>query len=207
MLYSFELIGVAIAAFSGVLAARGKQIDLFGVIVLSAVTAFGGGTVRDVILGSYPIFWIEDEAFLVVSLSTALVAFFVSRKGRLLPEPIFQIADAAALALFAIIGAEKTFLITNKPLITITMGVVTGTVGGLLRDVFVGQIPMVFRKEIHLYATAAFLGAGLYLASTLLGFGSIPSFGLGVLVTFLVRMAAIRYRISLPVFVEKDQNK
>ncbi|BDA80783.1 hypothetical protein LPTSP3_g37130 [Leptospira kobayashii] len=207
MLYSFELLGVAIAAFSGVLAARGKQIDLFGVIVLSAVTAFGGGTVRDVILGSYPIFWVEDETFLVVSLLTALIAFFVSRKRKLLPDPIFLIADAAALALFAIIGAEKTFLITNKPLITVTMGVVTGTVGGLLRDVFVGQIPMVFRKEIHLYATAAFLGASFYLAASLLDFNSILSFGGGVFITFVVRLAAIRYQISLPVFVEKGKDQ
>jgi len=199
MQYVLEHFGVGVAAITGVLAARGKQVDLFGVIVLALVTAFGGGSLRDILLGEVPVFWIRDPNFLLNASAVALLAFFVARVHEFRLKAL-QVADAFALALFTTIGAEKALTAGVAPSIAVAMGVVTGVVGGIMRDVLTGEIPLVFRREIYLYATAALCGAVVFvLLNRWLAQPQINMI-LATVTTLVLRLAAIRWKLGLPVF-------
>src|SRR5882672_8636363 len=133
MQYVLEHFGVAVAAITGVLAARGKRVDLFGVIVLALVTAFGGGTLRDLLLGDTPVFWIRDPNFLLSATAVAVASFFAARFHEF-PLAVLLVADAFALALFTMIGVKKALAFQMAPSIAIAMGVITGVVGGIIRE-------------------------------------------------------------------------
>jgi uncharacterized membrane protein YeiH len=204
MQYFLEHFGVSVAAITGALAARGKQVDLFGVIVLALVTAFGGGTIRDVMLAQVPVFWIQDASFLINAFVTAVVTFYLIRFHEL-PATVLMVADAFALALFTMIGTGKGLAHAEAPSVAIAMGVITGVAGGILRDALIGEIPLVFRREIYLYATAAFAGACVYV---LLGrWWPHPQANLilGTTATLGLRLAGIRWKITLPVFRPKAE--
>lgn len=198
-----EFAAVAVCAVSGVLAAAGQRFDLFGILVLAMVTAVGGGTIRDICLGSYPIFWIRNPDYILTALSAAMVTFVTARFFKM-PHRFLLIADAFGLALFAIVGAEKALVLQSSGLIAILMGVVTGVAGGVLRDVLRREVPLVFRPEIYLYATAATAGAGLFvgLRAWLPGFPYAAISGMGL--TLVLRLSAILFRLRLPVFQTRD---
>jgi uncharacterized membrane protein YeiH len=205
MQYLLEHFGVAVAAITGVLAGRGKRVDLFGVIVLAVVTAFGGGTVRDLCLGSTPVFWIADPRFLLNAAGVGVLAFFAARFRRF-PESVLLVADALALAFFTMVGAKKSLLLGTGPTIAVAMGVITGVVGGVIRDVLTGEIPLVFRQQIYLYATAALVGALVFV----LLHRWVPELRFNLLVgaatTLGLRLGAIRWKLSLPEFEPVEQN-
>lgn len=199
MQYFLEHCAVAVCAITGVLAGKGKQLDLFGVVVLALVTALGGGTVRDLMLGVSPNFWIADPHYVHTAVAAALVTFVVARFWEL-PQAVLLVADAFGLALFTMIGVEKSLACWVSPTIAIFLGVVTGVGGGLMRDVLTGEIPLVFRKAIYLYATAAFCGAGLFVLLERFLPGR-PSHRLVAIATILLlRLAAIRWKLGLPMF-------
>lgn len=152
-----EHFAVAVSAISGVLAARGKRVDLFGVMVLALVTAFGGGTVRDLFVGERPV-WILEPNFMLNASAVAVVTFFV-RRLRELPVKFLLVADAFALALFTIVGTRKGVALHLAPPVAVLLGVVTGVAGGIIRDVLTGEVPLVFQPQIYLYATASLAGA------------------------------------------------
>jgi uncharacterized membrane protein YeiH len=206
MRYFLEHIGVAVAAVTGVLAARGKRVDLFGVVVLAWVTAVGGGTLRDCALGSLPVFWVRDSSFVITAVGTALGVFVIARRYQL-PVSGLQVADAFALALFTMVGQGKALELGATPAIGVVMGVITGVAGGVVRDLLLGEIPLVFRPEIRLYATAAILGATVYQISG--EWLSAPEIRLwvGLISTLLVRLAGIRWGLSLPVFQDSGPEK
>ncbi len=197
-----EQIAVSIAAITGVLAARGKEIDLFGVLVLALVTAFGGGTVCDVLLGNLPVFGMVDQSFILNGAITAVITFYLVRY-RELPVNALLVADAFALALFTMVGTRKGMNFSIPPTMAIMMGVITGVAGGILRDLLIGEIPMVFRREVYLYATAAFGGAIMYVCLQSLSVGNDANAIASVLVTLVLRLAGIRWRIRLPMFRPK----
>jgi uncharacterized membrane protein YeiH len=207
--YFLELLAVAVAAVSGVLAGRGKQVDLFGVLVLALVTAFGGGTLRDLMLGDLPVAWIRDQNYIFIASIAALVTFFTARFLEF-PRLILLIADAFALALFSAIGARKALGFEVAPVIAVAMGVITGVAGGMVRDVLTGEIPLVLRAGIYLYATASMLGASvLVLLSRTSPLTSQTCMLAGIFVTLILRLASIRWRLVLPVYlprlpIEKD---
>lgn len=195
---ALEHAGVAVSAISGVLAAKDKRIDLFGVLVLALVTAFGGGAARDVLVGDTPIVWLRSPALLTSATITALLTFFIARAVRL-PERALIVADAFALALFTIIGAQKGLAFGIAPPGAVLLGVMTGVAGGILRDVLTREVPFVFRPEIRLYATAAIAGAAVFvLAAAPLGEAAAMLLGSGTIVG--LRLAAMRWKLSLPVF-------
>ncbi len=196
---ALEHTGIAVAAITGVLAAKGKRIDLFGVTVLALVTAFGGGTVRDVLAGDLPPIWLRTPWYLLNGCVAAAATFFIVRL-RPLPGNVLLVADAATLALFTMLGARKGVLFGFTPSVCILLGVVTGVAGGIVRDVLLGEVPLVFRPEIHLYATAALCGAGVYVGLSSLGLGVPENTFLSASLVFLLRLAAIRWKISLPMF-------
>jgi uncharacterized membrane protein YeiH len=203
MQYLLEHLGVAIAAITGVLAARGKKVDLFGVIVLAVVTAIGGGTVRDLCLGSTPVFWIQDARYLWNAAGVAVAAFFVARFHEFRGTAL-QVADAFALAFFTLVGVKKSLLLGMSPAISITMGVITGVVGGVLRDVLTREIPLVFRQRIYLYATAALLGAAVFVLLDRWLPHDRANMVIALATILGLRLGAIRWKLSLPEFEPKE---
>lgn len=194
---------MCVAAITGVLAARGKQVDLFGVLVLAVVTAFGGGTIRDLVLGSVPVFWVQHPGFIINATLTGVVTFYLVRYHEL-PTSVLMVADAFVLALFTIAGARKALAFDVQAPIMIALGVVTGVAGGILRDLLIGEIPLVFRREIYLYATAAFFGASVFVGLFMVSGDPRLSAGFGTAATLLLRLAGIRWRIALPMFRPKN---
>jgi uncharacterized membrane protein YeiH len=196
MRYLIDLAGVAVFAISGLLAAGRKGLDLLGVAVIAVVTAIGGGTLRDVLLDRHPIFWIANPVYLWVILAATVVTlgyvriWIASRRALL-------VADALGLAFFAIGGVEIAQQTGHSDLIAVLMGTITGCAGGVIRDVLLGEIPLIFRPG-RLYATAAIVGASLYVL--LAGHGvareAAAMAGMGVIAA--LRLGAIYWRLELP---------
>ena len=199
MLYWLEQLGVAVAAITGVLAARGKRVDLFGVVVLAVVTAFGGGTIRDLTLGAAPVFWVVDGNYILTAVAVALVTFVVARFHEFSVRTLL-FADAVSLAFFTMIGVKKALVFAAPAPVAVAMGVITGVAGGILRDTLTGEIPYVFRKEIYFYATASLCGAVAFVLIHGRVAGDHASVLLGAAVTLALRLAAIRWKLALPVF-------
>ena len=187
---------------SGALAAGRKRLDLLGVIVLALVTAIGGGTIRDVLLGRQPVFWLVDSSYVIVIVGAALLTFALARWHRP-PDTIMLVADALGLALFSIAGAQVAEASGVGPAGSIVLGTVTGAAGGAVRDVLSNEIPLVLRRG-NLYASAAIAGTAVYFI--LLGAGaSRPTAALtGMAVVAAVRFASIWWGLQLPVFRLED---
>lgn len=196
LLYYLDLAGVAVFAASGVLAARDRDLDLLGIIVVAAITAIGGGTLRDLLLNRYPIFWVTDVWYLIVIIAAALLSVGYLR-FRSPAGATMLVADALGLALFALSGAQRAEAAGCSPLIVVLMGTMTGVTGGVLRDVITAHTPLLLRQEI--YATAAILGIAVYLALHALGTPRMWAFGVGMAVVVALRLVAIRWRLNLPV--------
>lgn len=194
-----EYVACAVCAISGVLAAKGKQMDLFGAIMLALATALGGGTVRDLCLGVRPVFWVEAPDYLVYSLTAAVVTFMLAPHLQF-PERVLGIADAFGLALFGIIGTEKALNMQAPVSVAILMGVLTGVAGGMVRDVLRDEMPTVFRTEIYLYSTAIFGGAGAYVLMERWLPPSSSHRYIGMAIILALRLAAMRWRLGLPVY-------
>jgi uncharacterized membrane protein YeiH len=192
------LAGVAVFAASGALAAGRRSLDPIGVLVLAIVTATGGGTLRDVLMDRHPVFWISDPAMIGVSVAAAAVTWAWVRRFPP-PDRALQYADALGLAFFSIAGARIAQGAHLSPFICIIMGALTGCAGGLIRDVLVAEVPLIFRQS-ELYVTACLAGICAYLALEALGMP--PEFAslAGIAVIALIRLASIRWRIMLPVF-------
>lgn len=196
MRYFMEHLAVAFGAATGVLAGRGKQIDLFGVIVLGFVTAAGGGTLRDLLL-DVPVFWLQDSQFIGTGVLSATAMFFALRLFRP-PSGFLQMGDALFLGFLVMLGTAKTYYLGHSWQVCVVMGMITGVAGGIVRDVLCGQIPLVFRTHIELYATAALAGALVFLLHK--SFAPQDSLPLvtGAGTTIGLRLAAIRWQIRLP---------
>ena len=193
-----EYLACAVCAVSGVLAAEGKRIDLFGVVVLALVTAVGGGTIRDVCLDTQ-VFWLKNPGTLLAATLAALATFLVVRFHHF-PSRALRVADAFGLALFGIAGTEKALLLGASEVAAVLLGVVTGVAGGVLRDVLRSEIPWVFRAEIHLYATTVLLGAALFVVLHH-AFPHLESNRyIGMAAIVLMRLLAMRFGLRLPVF-------
>jgi uncharacterized membrane protein YeiH len=205
MQYWLEHFGIAVSAISGALAGRGKRVDLFGVVVLALVTAFGGGTVRDVIIGDVPVFWIRNADALVNASVTGLATFFFVRYCEP-PLKFLLVADAFALAFFTIAGARKAIDFHLAKGAVVAIGVITGVAGGIIRDVLTGEIPLVFRAGIYLYATAAIIGASAFVLLE----AAFPHHRWNVVGSvagiLLLRLIAIRWKLVLPAFEDGTAN-
>ena len=194
-----ELVAVGVCAVTGVLAAEGKQVDLFGVLVLAVVTAFGGGTIRDLLLGDMLVVWMRNPNYLLTAVLAGLGTFVVSRY-RPLPRTVLLVADAFGLALFTIIGTSKGLAFGVAVPVGVMLGVITGVAGGILRDVLTGTIPLVFRPTIYLYATAALCGAVVYVLALRWIASDAIAAGSGAVTILGLRLAAIRWKLGLPLF-------
>jgi uncharacterized membrane protein YeiH len=190
-----DWLGVLVFAISGALVASRKQMDVIGFALLGTVTGIGGGTLRDLLLGPLPVFWVNEPAYLITCVVVSVVVFFTAH----IPQSRYRLLlwfDALGLALFAVSGAERALLAGAGPVVAVSMGVITATFGGILRDVLGAQSPVVLSREV--YVTAALLGALAFVTLSGLGFSREIALGLGFAAGFALRGAALHWRWSLP---------
>lgn len=193
----FVYLGIVAAGISGALIGIEKELDLFGVICLCVATALGGGIVRDLMIGNVPPVAFTQPSYFFVSLAAALFTWAFYRKLNRFSH-LIMISDAVGLGVFTAVGSNAALLHhTGEPFLVVSMGLITGIGGGVLRDVFAKEIPYVFRKEI--YAVASVLGA----VSFILTSGSVPpvvSLYICLLVTSAVRIVSVIYKLNFPVY-------
>ena len=190
-----DWLGVIVFAISGALVASRKQMDLVGFVLLGTVTGIGGGTLRDLLLGQLPVFWVHEPAYLVTCVLVSGIVFLTAH----IPQSRYRLLlwfDALGLALFAASGAERALLTGSGPIVAVSMGVITATFGGIVRDVLGAQSPVVLSREV--YVTAALLGALVFVALSGLGFSREAALGAGFAAGFALRAAALHWGWSLP---------
>jgi uncharacterized membrane protein YeiH len=191
------LIGILAEAMTGALAAGRKQMDLFGVVIIGCVTAIGGGTLRDMLLGNYPLIWVENVHYLLAIAFASLLTVAVAPVMRYLSK-LFLAIDALGLAVFSIVGAQKTLLLGFSPVVAVVMGLVTGVFGGVIRDILCNQVPLIFKKE--LYAVISLATATLYIALKGLMLPEWINISLCLAFGFCFRMLSLRYHWAVPTF-------
>lgn len=199
-IYIMDLFGVMVFALSGALAAARKQLDVFGFVIVGLAPAIGGGTLRDVVMGATPVFWLIDPNYLYVCAATAICAFFWAHKVTSRFKILIW-ADAFGLALFAIIGTQKAMAWELPIAGQLAMGVMTASFGGMLRDILCAEVPLLLRKEI--YALAALAGSAvLVVATSYFGPGNLAFF-LSFATTFAIRALAILRGWSMPIYTRQ----
>ncbi|MDN3697890.1 MULTISPECIES: trimeric intracellular cation channel family protein [Vibrio] len=191
------IVGITAEAMTGALSAGRKKMDWFGVMLVASATAIGGGTVRDILLGHYPLGWVKNPEYLMITcvagvVTTGLAKWVIKFKG------LFIRLDALGLIVFSIIGTKVAMTMGLHPAICMVSGLVTGVFGGLLRDMICRQTPLVLHEE--LYASVALVASGLYLALLEYGISDVTSTVVTLSVGYLLRMAAVRFKWRLPSF-------
>jgi len=198
LIYWLDMAGVIVFALSGVILACRSRMDPFGMLVLAAVTGIGGGTLRDLVLGVRPVFWVTDPTYLWVILATVGLSILGFHYIHRLSRGFLPVADAFGLALFTVIGTHKALLLEAPGVVAVLMGMLTGVAGGMVRDVLARRVPMVLRQEV--YATAAIAGGVTYVALDALAAPGTLTIALALLVTLGLRLAAIHWELALPTF-------
>lgn len=193
-LYGLGIAASVVCGATGVLEAGRKQVDLFGAITAGVAAALGGGTVRDLLLDRQ-VFWITDQTYLMVTILATIITFFLARRWPM-PGKLFLIPDAIGLALFTVVGTQVALQLQAPWLVASLLGVITAVFGGLLRDVLTNEVPLVFGGE--LYATAAWVGALSLIGLQHLGMDHVSAGFIAMALVFTLRIAAIRWRITLP---------
>lgn len=194
--YILDLAGTSIFAVTGALAAMEKRMDIFGITVLAVITALGGGTIRDILMGQMPPFYFVKPAYLAVAIGTALAVFFFRGMFSSMKGPLVTF-DAIGLGVFTVIGAEKALGLGFPFVPVIILAMLTGIGGGMIRDVLRGEIPFVLKKEI--YASASLLGAVVfYLILKIPGAPAWAAMIIGMGCTIAVRLLSVRLRLDLP---------
>jgi len=195
IIYLFDLAGTFVFAISGILTATRNRLDWFGGLVIAVVTAVGGGTLRDMMIGSTPVGWMQDMNYLTVILSGSLVAYFFRGTVRRLRRTMF-LFDSIGIGLFTILGLTKTLDAGLSVPVALLMGVVSAVFGGVVRDTLCNEVPLIFRKEI--YATACLAGAILFVGLSYFGVADNVAIISTVVFIILLRILAVRFHWSLP---------
>ena len=195
LLLVLTYIAVIASSISGALEARKHQMDIVGAVTIAYVNAFGGGTVRDLLLGRTPIFWVADPALTITAFVVSIISFY--RLDRI-SNILLITADAIGLGIFSILGATYTLQLDLSPIVAILMGVVTGIFGGVLRDVMSNRVPSIFGQSTELYATCSFIGTSLFIILYVLNINTLIASLIGALTIFTMRLLAVRFKMTLP---------
>ncbi len=193
-LFLIEMVGTVACAISGIRLAATKNFDWFGAYIVGLVTAIGGGTLRDLLL-DIPVFWMQTWWYLAVT-AISLCAVIVFRKILVSRDKILFTFDSIGLAMFCVIGIQKTLAVDYPMWVAAVMGVITGAFGGVLRDILINEEPLVFRKDI--YATACLLGAVVYWVIMVCGGSPFVQQISCAATVILLRVLALKYSLSLP---------
>jgi len=205
MFFQFiDILGTVAFAISGALVAMNKRMDPFGVLIIAFVTAVGGGTLRDVMIGIEPVSWMKNMTFVYVIMASASFAVLFRKRINYLRKSLF-LFDTIGIALYTVVGIETGLIAGLHPLICIAMGTMTACFGGVLRDILCNEIPVIFRKEI--YATACIFGGLTYFLLLQFFEERHILFVIVGVVVISIRLIAVRYKISLPsLYREEDKN-
>ncbi|MGB5376756.1 trimeric intracellular cation channel family protein [Muriicola sp.] len=201
---TIDILGTIAFAISGVLVAMDKKLDLFGVFIIAFVTAVGGGTLRDLLIGNTPVIWMRESIYALTILGAVIFAILFRERLRYLRKSLF-LFDTIGIGLYTMIGIEKGLQANLIPIMCIALGTITASFGGVIRDILCNEIPVIFRKEI--YATACILGGGSYFLIRRLPIIEEYAFVASILVVIGIRLLAVRYKIALPNIYRNEVNK
>ncbi|WP_225035647.1 trimeric intracellular cation channel family protein [Winogradskyella sp. SM1960] len=205
MFFQFiDILGTIAFAISGALMAMGKRMDPFGVLIIAFVTAVGGGTLRDVMIGIEPVSWMKNMTFVYVIIGSAVFAVVFKKQINYLRKSLF-LFDTIGIALYTVVGVETGLVAGLHPVICVAMGTMTACFGGVLRDILCNDIPVIFREEI--YATACILGGFTYFLLLQFFADRHILFVIVALVVITVRLVAVRFKVSLPSLYKSEDNK
>lgn len=201
VIYYIGVVGTVAFAISGALNAMAKKFDPFGVFIIAFATAVGGGTVRDVLIGK-PVFWLIDPIYIYFIMAGTVLAILFRTKLNYLKKTLL-LFDTIGLGLFSIIGVEIGLMANLDNISCIALGTLTGSFGGVVRDILTNEVPVIFKKEI--YATVSILGGSVYI---LMRYLNIPDFLLQIipaLLIIIIRFLVIYYKIALPTIYKKEE--
>ncbi len=198
-LYMVNVLGTFAFAVSGAFLAMEKKLDPFGVLVIAFVTAIGGGTLRDVLIGNLPVGWLQHGTSIIVIFSAAVLAMLLGGLLKQLNTALF-LFDAMGLGLFTVVGIEIAAQKQFSPAVCVALGTITACFGGVIRDVLLNDVPLLFRKEI--YAMACIIGGACYFLFQAVHLDAKMGRIICIGVIFAVRVVAFRYKLSLPRFYD-----
>lgn len=195
LVYILDILGTLAFAISGALVASDQKLDLFGVIIIAFVTAVGGGTLRDILIGDTPVSWMKNLTFVYVIFGATIFAILFKSKIDYLRTSLF-LFDTIGIGLYTVVGVEKGITAGLHPIICIALGTMSACFGGVIRDILCNEIPVIFRKEV--YATACIVGGLSYFLIRKLPIDNNIVFIISGLVVIVIRLIAVRFKISLP---------
>jgi len=192
-----DILGTVAFAISGALSAMNRRLDLFGIFIIAFVTAIGGGTVRDILIGSTPVMWMENIWYIYLIGLVTILAIIFRNKLNYLKKSLF-LFDTIGLGVFTITGVETGIQNDLDPIVSVALGAMTGTFGGVIRDILCNEIPVIFRKEI--YATACLIGALGYVTLYDMGVDADIIYVVTSSIVISIRIIVVKYHITLPSF-------
>lgn len=201
--FILEVIGTIACTISGVRLAATKNFDWFGAYVVGLVTAIGGGTLRDILL-DIPVFWMHNWWYLAVT-GLSLIAVLIFRNLLVSKDRMLFIFDSIGLAMFCVIGIDKTLAIGLEMWVAIIMGMITGAFGGVLRDILINEVPLIFRKDI--YATACLLGGIVYWLTYITSASTYVAPLSCAATIIILRYLTLKYNLSLPILSQRPADK
>ncbi len=202
LFYSLDLLGTIAFTISGTLAAIHKKLDPFGVFIIAFVTAVGGGTLRDVLIDRNPVSWMQDLNYVYAIIGATIFTIIIRKKIDYLSTSLF-LFDTIGLGIFTIIGTEIGIQQNLHPIISIILGTITATFGGVIRDILCNEIPIIFKKEI--YASACIAGAITFVILSNFEIDTAITYIITVVIIISIRLIAVKFKLSLPTFLS-DKN-
>ncbi len=198
--YSLDILGTIAFAISGTLAAIHKKLDPFGVFIIAFVTAVGGGTLRDILIDRNPVSWMQDLNYVYAIIGATIFTIIIRKKIDYLSTSLF-LFDTIGLGVFTIIGTEIGIQHNLHPIISIILGTITATFGGVIRDILCNEIPIIFKKEI--YASACIAGAITFIVLSNLEIHTTINYIVTILIVISIRLIAVKLKLSLPTFLSE----
>lgn len=199
--YTLDILGTIAFAISGALVAMNKKMDPFGVYIIAFVTAVGGGTLRDVLIGRQPVIWMTDITYVFLISSSVFIAILFRKKLKHLQKSLF-LFDAIGLGVFTITGTEIGINAHFHPIISIALATMTASFGGVIRDILCNEVPVLFRKEI--YATACIFGSIAFIILHHLNIDQTIVYVSTTFIVIAIRLVAVKYKLSLPTFYSEN---
>ncbi|WP_461532376.1 trimeric intracellular cation channel family protein [Sinomicrobium sp.] len=196
-----DLLGVVSFAISGVLAALDKKLDIFGVFIIAFVTAVGGGTIRDILLGVEPVTWLQSNVYMYTIIVTVITGLLFRKKLKYLRTSLF-LFDTIGIGLYTLVGVEKGVDAGLSAVMCMTLGTITACFGGVVRDTLCNEIPVIFHREI--YATACVSGAAAYFLLRTLPISDDVIFLISIAIVIAIRLLAVRFGLALPNIYKKE---
>jgi uncharacterized membrane protein YeiH len=195
LLRLIDILGTISFAVSGVFAAMQKKLDLFGILVIAFITAVGGGTIRDILLGDVPANWMRNLVYPIVIVGATIVTILFKKiVGNF--QATLLVFDSIGLGFFTVVGLQRGIAFDLHPGICVALGTITGCFGGVIRDISLGTIPLIFQKEI--YASASILGGVVYFLLLFIPISENLVEIIVIALIFIIRTVAVRFKLSLP---------